>query len=146
MNSMDHNIPSPPYQSNNLRALLLTAGVIMLLATPFQPYIIFLSAKIPTYAAAIICVVCAGVINRKIPYFFIITGIITLLLLVSFQSLAVDYFAKDASLFVMLDEFVALLLFFSAYYSFRSHRELKHYFQNNISGKEDKIVKRQNER
>ena len=122
---MDPFAPLPKYQSNNLRVLLLAAGVVILLVTPSQPYVVILSLQLPTYLAAIICVACAGIINRKIPYFFIVTGIVTLILLVLFQLMAITYFNQGLSTFVMVDELIALLLFFSAYYSFRTYREVR---------------------
>ncbi len=121
---MEPLTPLPKYQSNNLRILLLSAGVMILLATPSQPYITVSSFMLPTYLATIICVACAGIINRKIPYFFIVTGIITLFLLVLFQLMAIAYFNQGLIKFVTIDEVIALLLFFSAYYSFRSYREI----------------------
>lgn len=123
--NMEPLTPLPKYQSNNLRILLLAAGVVILLVTPSQPYVVISSFQLPTYLATIICVACAGIINRRIPYFFIVTGIITLTLLVIFQLMAIMYFRQGLSTFVMVDELVALLLFFSAYYSFRNYREVR---------------------
>lgn len=122
---METFAPIPKYQSNNLRVLLLAAGVLILFVTPSQPYVLIFSLEIPTYVATIICVACAGIINRKIPYFFIATGIITLGLLVIFQLMSIMYFNQGLTKFVMMDELIALLLFFSAYYSFRSYREIQ---------------------
>lgn len=123
--AMEPLAPLPKYQSNNLRILLLAAGVVMLFATPFQPYVFTLSFQIPTYIATIICVMCAGIINRRIPYFFIVTGVVTLALLILFQLSAIMYFRQGLPMFVMVDELIALLLFFAAYYAFRSYREVR---------------------
>lgn len=124
-------IPIPRYQSNVVRAMLLAAGIVALLITPLELHIISVPVEIPSWVFVLVCVALAGIINRKIPYSFIITGAVAMLFLIVFQLSANDHMEQKHTLLTVVDEAISLLLFFTAYYSFRSYRELKQLVRNN---------------
>lgn len=120
-------LPVLKYQGDKARALFLMIGFIMLIGALLEPEILFYSINLPAYVFVVLCVVIAGAVNRKLPWSFIISGIFSLVFMVVFQISATGHFMRMETLLTILDEVIAVLLFFTTYYSFRSYRELKQF-------------------
>ena len=120
-------LPVLKYQGDKARALFLMIGFIMLIGALLEPVILFYSIELPAYAFVVLCVVVAGAVNRKLPWSFVISGIFALAFMVVFQISATGHFMRGENILTVLDEVIAILLFFTTYYSFRSYRELKQF-------------------
>lgn len=120
-------MPVLKYEGDKTRALFLMIGFIMLIGALFEPEILFYSIELPVYVFVVLCVVIAGAVNRKLSWSFIIGGIFALMFMVVFQISATGHFMRGEGALTVLDEIIAILLFFTTFYSFRSYRELKQF-------------------
>lgn len=126
-------LPLLKYEGDKARSLFLTIGLIMLIGALSEPMILFYGAKLPAYAFIALCVVIAGTVNRQLPWSFIAGGIFAIMFMIIFQISATGHFMRGENTLVIIDEVIAILLFLTTYYSFRSYRELKQIAKNNCS-------------